>query len=109
MKKCRWQIRRHQKYNAAPTVVDGFRFDSKREATYYSELKLKVRAGEVVYFLRQVPFHLPGPSVYRVDFLEFHSDGTIHYIDVKGMLTPEFKLKKKIVESLYPVEIEVVK
>jgi len=33
------------KYNARKTVVDGITFDSKREAEYYCELKLRVRAG----------------------------------------------------------------
>ncbi len=67
-----------------------------------------MRAGDVLMFLRQVPFHLPGGVRYVVDFQEFHADGTIHFIDVKGMQTAEFKMKKKMVENLYPVEIEVL-
>lgn len=97
------------KFKAVPTVVDGFRFDSKAEARYYGELKLRVADGGVLYFLRQVPFHLPGSVRYVVDFMEVHSDGSVHYVDVKGFETPAFKIKKKLVESLYPVEIEVVK
>jgi hypothetical protein len=96
------------KYRAIQTVNDGIKFPSKREANYYQELKLRQKAGEIVFFLRQVPFHLPGNITYRVDFQEFHSDGTIHFIDVKGKKTKEFIMKKKMVENLYPVEIEVV-
>jgi len=95
------------KYGAKPTTTDGIRFDSKKEARYYGELKLRVRAGEVVFFLRQVPFHLPGGVTYRVDFQEFWADGTVHFIDVKGMKLDKFIMTKKIVESLYPVEIEL--
>lgn len=96
------------KFRAKPTDVDGIRFDSKKEARYYQELKLRQRAGEVIFFLRQVPFHLPGNVRYVVDFQEFHADGTVHFIDVKGVATDMFKTKKAQVEGLYPVEIEVV-
>ena len=101
-------FKRHKhKFNAVRTDVDGIKFDSKKEANYYKELKLRKLAGEIVFFLRQVPFHLPGGVTYKVDFLEFHADGTVHFIDVKGFSTPDFIMKKKMVEDLYPVEIEI--
>lgn len=100
--------RQKHKYFAKPEHVDGLRFDSKKEAKYYRELKLRQRSGEVVFFLRQVPFHLPGNVTYRVDFQEFMSDGSIRFVDIKGYETKEFIMKKKMVEDLYPVEIEVV-
>lgn len=96
------------KYKAKPTEVDGIRFPSKKEARYYVELKLRVASGEVLFFLRQTPLHLPGNTKYVVDFQEFHADGTVHFVDVKGMETATFKLKKKQVEAIYPIEIEVV-
>ena len=101
------QIHRH-KFNAVRTEVDGIKFDSKKEAAYYGQLKLRKMSGEIVFFLRQVPFHLPGGVTYRVDFQEFHADGTIKFTDVKGMQTKDFIMKKKMVEDLYPVEIEIV-
>jgi len=101
--------KRASKYGAQPTVVDGIRFDSKSEARYYERLKLRVQSGEVLYFLRQVPFYLPGGTRYVVDFMEVHADGSIHWIDVKGVETQMFRLKKRQVESLYPVTIEVTR
>jgi hypothetical protein len=97
-----------QKYSAQAGRIDGIRFDSKKEGRYYQELKLRVKAGEVLYFLRQVPFDLPGNVKYRVDFQEFHADGSVHYVDVKGVKTKDFVMKKKQVEALYPVKIEIV-
>ena len=94
------------KFNAKRTVRDGINFDSTKEANYYDELKLRQRAGEVVFFLRQVPFDLPGGVKYRPDFQEFHADGTVHFIDVKGRRTAEYIARKKMVEDLYPIEIE---
>lgn len=96
------------KYNAKKVIYDGINFPSKKEGRYYLELKLRVKAGEVLFFLRQTPFHLPGGVTYRVDFQEFHADGTVHFVDVKGVRTRSFIDKKKIVENLYPIEIEEV-
>ena len=90
------------------TERDGIKFDSKKEAQYYDELKIRVKANEVLFFLRQVPFDLPGNVRYRVDFVEFLVDGNVRFIDVKGMKTKDFIMKKKQVESLYPVTIEVI-
>lgn len=96
------------KYNAKKTEIDGIRFDSKKEARYYQELLLRQRAGEIVFFLRQVPFHLPGNVRHVIDFVEFHTDGTVHIVEVKGYDTPQGKMKRKMVEDVYPVKIELV-
>lgn len=95
------------KYNAKATVVDGIRFDSKREARYYEKLKWRKGAGEVLFWLRQAPIHLPGGVRMVIDFVEFHTDGTVHFVDVKGMQTEAFKIKKRQAEAIYPFEIEV--
>lgn len=99
------RITRH-KFNAAPTEYRGMRFASKKEAKYAQELDLRIKAGEVLFYLKQVPFHLPGKVIYRVDFAEFRADETVHFVDVKGYRTSEYRMKKKMVESLYPVKIE---
>ena len=100
---------KRNKYGAKATAVDGIRFASKREAAYFTELKMLQGAGEILYFLRQVPIHLPGNVRYVVDFVIFYFDGNVRYVDVKGMETAMFKLKKRQVEALYPIQIEVVK
>lgn len=97
------------KFGAKPTERDGSRFDSKAEARYYDQLLLAKQSGELLFFLRQAPFHLPGNTVYRVDFQEFWTDGTVRFIDVKGYETKEFIRAKKQVEALYPITIEVIK
>lgn len=97
------------KFNAVRTELDGIKFDSKREAEYYSELKERVTNGEVVFFLRQCPFHLPGNIKYIVDFVEFLATGDVLFTDVKGMETPVYKMKKKLVESTYPIKLNIVK
>ena len=98
--------RPRHKYHAVRTELDGIKFPSKKEALYYQRLKNLKRAGEVVFFLRQVPFYLPGGVKYVVDFQVFYADGSVAFIDVKGMRTATYKAKKKMVEALFPVEIE---
>jgi len=97
------------KFNARRTEVDDIKFSSKAEAAYYSKLKTHKEKGDLIFFLRQVPFHLPGSVRYIVDFVEFWQSGEVIFTDVKGMETPEFKTKKKIVESLYPITLNLVK
>ena len=94
------------KFSAKPTTVDNIRFQSKKESEYYKKLKILQNTGDIIFFLRQIPLDLPGNVKYRVDFLEFHKDGTVHFVDVKGFKTQEYLLKKKIVEDLYPITIE---
>ncbi len=101
------QILKH-KYNAKQVEHDGYRFDSKIEGRYYEKLKLRQKAGDVIFFLRQVPFHLPGNIKYVVDFVVFSSDGTVSFVDIKGFDTPMSKMKRKQVENLYPVSIDIV-
>lgn len=93
------------KYNAQRTEVDGVKFSSKKEANYFGQLLLAKRSGELTFFLRQVPFHLPGGVKYVVDFMEFWKDGNVRFVDVKGFRTPTYIAKRKIVESVYPIQI----
>lgn len=65
------------------------------------------KAGEVLFFLRQIPFDIPGGR-YVSDYMIFYSNGDIDIVDVKGMDTPLSKLKRKAVEEIYPVQIKVV-
>jgi len=93
------------KFRAIPTKVDDIKFASKKEAKRYQDLKLLQQAGKVLFFLRQTPFHLPGNVKYVCDFVVFWENGEVTIEDVKGMKTPIYVLKKKQVETLYPVKI----
>lgn len=94
------------KFHAKPTELDGIKFPSKLEARCYAELTVLQRSGEVLFFLRQVPFHLPGGVKFVLDFLIFWADGRVECRDSKGMATPTYILKRKQVEALYPVTIQ---
>jgi len=97
------------KFHATQVETDGIKFSSKLESRYYSYIKDMQLSGEILFFLRQVPFHLPGNVIYRADFMLFYADGNVEIWECKGFDTPEWLIKKKIVESIYPIEIKVVK
>jgi len=96
------------KFHAVQTETDGIKFSSKKESRYYVRLKTLQAAGEVLFFLRQVPLHLPGGVRLVVDFLEFRADGTVHFVDTKGVETESFKAKRRMIEAVYPIQIETV-
>jgi len=102
--------KRESKYGNKATTVDGIRFDSKKEARFYEQLKIRKATGEVAYWLMQVPIRLPGGTKYVVDFQVFYTDPDRppEYIDVKGRETAVFRLKKREVEHHYPLKITLV-
>lgn len=93
------------KYHNKPTVYNGVWYHSKKEAKYAAELDLAKKAGDLKFFLSQVAFHLPGGIKYLCDFVEFWKNGEVRFVDVKGFKTSTYRLKKKLVESIYPIEI----
>ena len=99
-------MRFFHKFGAKRTELDGIKFASKKEAKVYHDLDLRKRAGDVLFFLRQVPLHLPGGVRYVCDFVTFDKDGSVHFIDAKGFKTESYKAKKRMVEALFPIQIE---
>ena len=104
-------MRRH-KYGAKQVIIDGHVFPSKAEARKYVELKLLWRAGEVLEIELQPKFELqPGfrhqgkailPITYTADFRVTYADGRVEVIDVKGVRTQQYQLRKKMLLYRYP-------
>lgn len=96
-------------------TYDGIVFDSKAEMEYYRDIVLPLAAtGEIVQYELQKSFVLqPGfrhdgkamrAITYVCDFYLIYKDGRSEVIDVKGMATPEAKLKRKMFLYRYPEE-----
>jgi len=99
-------MKRASKYAAIKTEVDGLVFASKKEAKRYSELRLLERAGEIAALELQPKFPcvVNGQKVcvYIADFAYLNAQGSRVIEDVKGMKTRVYRIKKKLVEALYP-------
>lgn len=97
------------KFNAEQVIVREQRFDSKAESKYNDHLEELKALGEVLFFLRQVPFHMPGRQKYICDFQVFWRCGRVTFEDRKGAVTPEFASKMRMMEESYPhVCIELI-
>lgn len=99
------------KYNAKKTEIDGFVFDSKAEAARYLELSILEKSGDISNLELQPEFlcEVNGKKIckYRADFRYIdHETGKTVVEDVKGVKTDVYKLKKKLVEALYGIEIQ---
>ena len=123
---------KRSKYNAVPTVVEGVRFASKREAARYTELKLLERVGQIRNLKLQPSFALMAPVIrdgleninagqfervspigaYRADFMyeERVRPGVwVRVIeDAKGYRTELYRWKKRHVERQYEIVIREV-
>lgn len=106
------------KYGNRKAVVDGFTFDSEKEARFYTTLKLRKKAGEIKDFKKQHKMSIEVNGIhianYFLDFLVEHPDGTLEYIDIKAkkkdgkfLTTDTFQLKKKLVEAIYGIKIKL--
>jgi hypothetical protein len=105
-------MRRFNKYRNEPVTVDGHRFQSKREARRYAELKTLEKAGTISNLELQprFPISVNGVHVcaYYADFCYVDSQGRRIVEDAKGLKTPVYRLKKRLVEALYEIVIQEV-
>lgn len=99
------------KYLSHKTTVEGIVFDSKDEAKYYEALKIRKYRGEIQNFELQPKFTLingfkKNGKTYRAitytpDFTIYHNDGSVEYVDVKGMTTQQGELRIKLFNYFY--------
>lgn len=96
------------KYHNRKTEVDGFVFDSRREANRYVELKLLERAGEIYHLELQPKFEMVvnGMKIcdYYADFRYQEGEKTI-VEDAKGVRTDVFRIKKKLLKAIYGIDV----
>lgn len=101
------------KYGNKRVVIDGIEFDSIAEGKHYSDLKLLERAGEIADVELQRPFALTIGGylicTYRCDFSYTTTrDGKFHVVDVKGVKTDAFKIKRKLMKAILGIDVEEV-
>jgi hypothetical protein len=92
---------------------DGTNFASKLERDYYEDLLLRWKAGEVLWFTRQVPFWLEGGVKYVLDFLivEQLVPGVpmpnLRLVDTTGTMTNTKRNKLKQLKARYGLDVEI--
>ncbi len=100
------------KYRNVKTRVGDIVFDSKREAARYFELLILTREGEIKDLVLQPTLECWVKDLkvcnYKADFsyMENQFGKWVSVTeDCKGMKTPVYKLKKKLVRAIYGIEI----
>lgn len=96
------------KYRAKKCVIDGIKFDSQKEGRRYTALKLLEKSGAIKDLELQPKYDLivNGSKVgfYKADFRYVENDRLV-VEDVKGMKTPMYNLKKKMIKAIYNIDI----
>lgn len=122
----------YRKYNNKKVIVNGIKFDSKKEAKRYQELSLLEKARVISDLQMQVKFLLI-PAQYEIverygkkgqklqsgtkciekecsyyaDFVYKQGNNTI-VEDTKGFKTPEYIIKRKLMLFKYGIKIKEV-
>lgn len=117
------------KYRNLKTVVDGISFDSRKEANHYNRLKQLADNKEIEDLRMQVKYELI-PAIWEEHVVHLKTkDKTVRkcvqravnyiadfvykdmktgeevVVDVKGMRTKEYKLKKKMMRAFLGISI----
>jgi hypothetical protein len=98
------------KYKARPVTTEEGRFASQREYQHWCVSKLREKAGEISHLERQVRFKLAINGHHICDFIadEVFTDtatGKRVVVDVKGVKTPVYRLKKKLMKALLNIDV----
>lgn len=121
------------KYGNKKAKANGRVFDSRTERSRYYTLQTLEKAGEISDLRMQVPFEII-PAIYETvevqlktktkqvqklvqraahyvaDFVYKDKDGNMVVEDVKGsssILTPEFRLKMKLMRYVHGIQIKI--
>ena len=99
------------KYMAKKKVIDCIKFDSAIESKFYEKLKKDVADSKILnfdlqpQFELQPKFELQGRKYrainYKADFRVYVNNSFSYVVDIKGMATPEAKLKRKMFNYKY--------
>lgn len=99
------------KYGNKKTVIDGIKFDSRKESVRYFDLKILQDSGKISDLELQPKFEIVPAVVwnnkalrvkhYIADF-KYKQDGKTVIEDVKGFRTREYILKRQLFLLKYP-------
>lgn len=113
------KTKRRNKYRNDPTwhdspLVGAMKYPSKRQAQRAKDLDLLWQGGQVRWWLPEIPIRLKAYTetrqrLMRVDFLVcWEPDGRVTWEDSKGKPTPDWLIKRDLVQEQYGITVETV-
>jgi hypothetical protein len=111
--------KKKSKYGNKKVVIDGIKFDSQKEGNRYLELKLMedtdyIKDLELQKKFELIPsYEINGKKIRSVNYIcdfYYYDNQTQKYVveDTKGYRTEVYKLKKKMFEYKYGIEIKEI-
>jgi len=112
------QPKKRRKFGNTPTdyespLVGQMKYPSKKQAERAKQLDLLWQAGEIRWWLPEIPIRLRAYTddrqrLMRVDFLILWADGQLTWEDSKGVATEAWKLKADLVRDQYGIDVRIV-
>lgn len=112
-----------RKYRNTPVVIDGVRFDSKKESFRWRDLQMLEKGGWISQLERQVSYVLaPGvklagekrarPAIRYVADFRYYDCERGHFVveDVKSPATAResvFRLKRHLMKSVHGIDVRI--
>lgn len=105
------------KYYNKKCIYKGITFDSLKERNHYIILEHLEKTGQIKDLKRQVKFELQpkftinGKTIRSITYIAdftYIKDDKLVVVDTKGFRTDVYKLKKKMFEYQYNIEIKEV-
>lgn len=115
-------MKKRSKFFSKKVIVEGIKFDSKKEANTYLKLKELEKKGKIKdlelqkEYVLQEKFKLNNKTrraiTYKSDFTyKTTEDDKLHVVDVKSPYTAKdkvYRIKKKMFEYRYGIELEEI-
>lgn len=98
------------KFGAIRTEFNGYKYDSKFEASVAAELELRKKAKEILDYDRQFKVEMwaydqNGKQAmkvsHKIDFRIHHKDGSFELLEAKGVETSDYKMRRRWLETFW--------
>lgn len=97
----------YNKHRNIRTTLDGMSFQSRLEAKLLPEYKLRQKANDIAWFIRQPRFDLPGGIIYKADYLAVFKESVVDIEIFVNKITPKTLSKIEIIQQNYPVKLKI--
>lgn len=101
---------KQNKYGAKRTEFNGYKYDSKFEASVAMELELRKKGKDILGYDRQYKVEIwicdssGAPKIkvsHKVDFRIHHKDGSFELCEAKGIETADYKWRRRLLEDIW--------
>lgn len=98
------------KYGAIKTEFNGYKYDSKFEASVAQDLELRKKGKDILEYDKQFKVEMwaydeTGKKAlmvsHKVDFRIHHKDGSFELLEAKGVETSDYKWRRRWLETFW--------